>query len=294
MNLFDEDSELLKDNGLDIQETAKKVSKEIISELSGRGNVSVKPIINNLVAFMSSSSGAGASTLVANVARLIEKKGLSVAVVDLNIMFPSQHLYYKIPQELDRSDLCSLLLGKTDLGESIYYSGNTAVILANNRGAMDYINLDEERYCDIIDKALSNLSYQFDMVLVDCPLQITNAIVNTSLFKADNIYMVMDDGVQSIVNLTKIRSALDTFGIGWGKVRFVMNKRTSNFYNESNLDTAGVKLIEIIPFDLGIITSGLRCELYVEKGIGISRTSKDVEKALDNLAEKVLEIGGKR
>lgn len=294
MNLFDEDSELLKDNGLDIQETAKKVSKEIISELSGRGNVSVKPIINNLVAFMSSSSGAGASTLVANVARLIEKKGLSVAIVDLNIMFPSQHLYYKIPQELDRSDLCSLLLGKTDLGESIYYSGNTAVILANNRGAMDYINLDEERYCETIDNALSNLSYQFDMVLVDCPLEITNAIVNTALFKVDNIYMVMDDGVQSIVNLTKIRNALDTFGIGWGKVRFVMNKRTSNFYNESNLDTAGVKLIEIVPFDLGIITSGLRCELYVEKGIGISKTSKDVERALDSLAEKVLEIGGKR
>lgn len=293
MNLF-EDSDLLSDNGLDIQETAKKVSKEIILELSGRGNVSVKPIINNLVAFMSSSSGAGASTLVANVARLIEKKGLSVAVVDLNIMFPSQHLYYKIPQELDRSDLCSLLLGKTDLGESIYYSGNTAVILANNRGIMDYINLDEERYCETIDNALSNLSYQFDMVLVDCPLEITNAIVNTALFKVDNIYMVMDDGVQSIVNLTKIRNALDTFGIGWGKVRFVMNKRTSNFYNESNLDTAGVKLIEIVPFDLGIITSGLRCELYVEKGIGVSKTSKDVERALDSLAEKILEIGGKR
>lgn len=293
MNLF-EDSDLLSDNGLDIQETAKKVSKEIILELSGRGNVSVKPIINNLVAFMSSSSGAGASTLVANVARLIEKKGLSVAVVDLNIMFPSQHLYYKIPQELDRSDLCSLLLGKTDLGESIYYSGNTAVILANNRGTMDYINLDEERYCETIDNALSNLSYQFDMVLVDCPLEITNAIVNTALFKVDNIYMVMDDGVQSIVNLTKIRNALDTFGIGWGKVRFVMNKRTSNFYNESNLDTAGVKLIEIVPFDLGIITSGLRCELYVEKGIGVSKTSKDVERALDSLSEKILEIGGKR
>jgi len=48
MNLF-EDSDLLSDNGLDIQETAKKVSKEIILELSGRGNVSVKPIINNLV-----------------------------------------------------------------------------------------------------------------------------------------------------------------------------------------------------------------------------------------------------
>lgn len=293
MNLF-EDSDLLSDNGLDIQETAKKVSKEIILELSGRGNVAVKPIINNLVAFMSSSSGAGASTLVANVARLIEKKGLSVAVVDLNIMFPSQHLYYKIPQELDRSDLCSLLLGKTDLGESIYYSGNTAVILANNRGTMDYINLDEERYCETIDNALSNLSYQFDMVLVDCPLEITNAIVNTALFKVDNIYMVMDDGVQSIVNLTKIRNSLDTFGIGWGKVRFVMNKRTSNFYNESNLDTAGVKLIEIVPFDLGIITSGLRCELYVEKGIGVSKTSKDVERALDSLAEKILEIGGKR
>ena len=71
-----------------------------------------------------------------------------------------------------------------------------------------------------------------------------------------------------------------------------MNKRTSNFYNESNLSKAGIKLIEIIPFDLGILTSGLRCELYVDKGVGVSKTSKDVERALNSLCEKVLATGG--
>ena len=71
-----------------------------------------------------------------------------------------------------------------------------------------------------------------------------------------------------------------------------MNKRTSNFYNESNLSKAGIKLLEVIPFDLGILTSGLRCELYVDKGIGVSKTSKDVERALNSLCDKLLAIGG--
>ena len=71
-----------------------------------------------------------------------------------------------------------------------------------------------------------------------------------------------------------------------------MNKRTSNYYNESNLSKADIKLVEIIPFDLGILTSGLRCELYVDKGVGVSKTSKDVEKALNSLCDKLLSIGG--
>ena len=80
--------------------------------------------------------------------------------------------------------------------------------------------------------------------------------------------------------------------MSWSKCRFVMNKRTSNYYNESNLSKADIKLVEIIPFDLGILTSGLRCELYVDKGVGVSKTSKDVERALNSLCDKLLSIGG--
>ena len=276
----------------DIRETAKKVTSDIVTELSGKSNTTRKQIVSNIVGFMSAGGGAGASTLVANIGKLVKKKGLSVAIVDLNIVYPSQHLYFNVAQEKDRNDIYSLMSGKVELGASLAYSGDIALLVANNRGIVDYINGDDKYFSRNLEGALDNLSEQFDLVLVDCPLDISNNYVNSALYKFDNLYIVIDDGVQSIVNIPKIKNAFDRFGMSWSKCRFVMNKRTSNYYNESNLSKADIKLVEIIPFDLGILTSGLRCELYVDKGVGVSKTSKDVEKALNSLCDKLLSIGG--
>lgn len=276
----------------DIRETAKKVTRDIVTELSGKSNTTRKQIVSNIVGFMSAGGGAGASTLVANIGKLVKRKGLSVAIVDLNIVYPSQHLYFNVAQEKDRNDIYSLMSGKVELGASLAYSGDIALLVANNRGIVDYINGDDKYFSRNLEGALDNLSEQFDLVLVDCPLDISNNYVNSALYKFDNLYIIIDDGVQSVVNIPKIKNAFDRFGMSWSKCRFVMNKRTSNYYNESNLSKADIKLVEIIPFDLGILTSGLRCELYVDKGVGVSKTSKDVERALNSLCDKLLSIGG--
>ena len=276
----------------DIRETARKVTKDIVTELSGKSNATRKQLVSNIVGFMSAGGGAGASTLVANVGKLVKRKGLSVAIVDLNIVYPSQHLYFNVAQEKDRNDIYSFMSGKVELGASLAYSGDIALLVANNRGIVDYINGDDKYFSRNLEGALDNLSEQFDLVLVDCPLDISNNYVNSALYKFDNLYIVIDDGVQSIVNNPKIKNSFDRFGMSWSKCRFVMNKRTSNYYNESNLSKADIKLVEIIPFDLGILTSGLRCELYVDKGVGVSKTSKDVERALNSLCDKLLSIGG--
>lgn len=276
----------------DIRETARKVTRDIVTELSGKSNTTRKQIVSNIVGFMSAGGGAGASTLVANIGKLVKRKGLSVAIVDLNIVYPSQHLYFNVAQEKDRNDIYSLMSGKVELGASLAYSGDIALLVANNRGIVDYINGDDKYFSRNLEGALDNLSEQFDLVLVDCPLDISNNYVNSALYKFDNLYIIIDDGVQSVVNIPKIKNAFDRFGMSWSKCRFVMNKRTSNYYNESNLSKADIKLVEIIPFDLGILTSGLRCELYVDKGVGVSKTSKDVERALNSLCDKLLSIGG--
>ena len=64
----------------DIRETAKKVTRDIVTELSGKSNTTRKQIVSNIVGFMSAGGGAGASTLVANIGKLVKKKGLSVAI----------------------------------------------------------------------------------------------------------------------------------------------------------------------------------------------------------------------
>ena len=45
-----------EDSGNDIRETAKKVTKGIVTEISGKDNNVIKPVINNVIGFMSAGS----------------------------------------------------------------------------------------------------------------------------------------------------------------------------------------------------------------------------------------------
>ena len=280
-------------DGFSLKKQIDDKATEVLTALSGRGSNALKKVLNNVIAFMSPSGGTGSSTLVASIAYNMKKMGLSVIVVDLNILFPSQHIYFEVKQELKKKDLVSYLTGQNTLGDSIEYHNGVGTLTSNNRSITDYINCDNESASEAITEALDRLSYLFDVVLIDSPRELTYDIVGTALYKVDNIYFVLDDGVQSLINIAKVKNNFEVIGVHTSKIKYVMNKRTSIYYPKSNLDSMKITLEDIIPFEIGVLESGLRGEIFLKGGESTSKTSKEYVNALQRFTRRVLEIGGR-
>lgn len=279
--------------GLNISKATKDITANVIHELSGKSNsFKGRKLVNNTIAFMSASGGAGASTIVANVAMLAKSKGLSVVVLDLDILYPSQHIYFGIRQKITRPDIVAFMEGKNNLGECLEYKHDIGILYPNNRNITDLLNCESKIVSENLAGALDRLSNLFDLVLIDCPIAVERDVVNTALYKSDNIYLVLDDGVQSLINMSRIRNNFEATGIHTSKVMYVMNKRTSLYYNKSNLDKLNIELQGILPFDIGVIECGLRGELYIKSGESKSKASKSLFFGYKQFTDTLLKNGG--
>lgn len=276
-----------------ITKVISDTADSILKGLSG-GPIKYKPkVIDNLVVFVGATGGAGTSTIVANLAYTIKKLGLTVLVIDLNILYPIQYSYLGIKQALDRPDLVSFLLGRNSLGESIVTKGDISLLSSNNRNIMDYISCDTEECSKTFSEAIERLRLLFDLIIVDCPVNLEMDIVNTMLYRADSIYTVWDENIACISNVDKIRQNMELSGIGYfNKMKVVFNKRTSIHYSKYPFDQLGLEVIAMFPFDISIIESGLRGEVFCAKGASMSRNARFYVDEMGRLATKVLEIGG--
>jgi len=275
----------------DLQADIKKSAESVIRTISGVDNRTTKKVLNNVISFMSSAGGAGASTLVATVAEKMKKRGYKVIIIDLNIMYPSQQIYLGIEPKA-KSDLLSYLTGRNNLGASIIEKNGISLMIGLNQTIAEYIISDNRESSKMMEEAINRLSRLYDVVLIDAPNQIDYDIVNTALYKSDSIYMIMDDGVQSLLNIPKIINNFELTGIHTKKIKYVMNKRTSFHYVQSNLDQFNIELCSVIPFETGVLESGLRGELFTVHGVSTGKTSQDYVKAIEAFTDTVLEAGG--
>lgn len=275
----------------DLQADIKKSAESVIRTISGVDNRTTKKVLNNVISFMSSAGGAGASTLVATVAEKMKKRGYKVIIIDLNTMYPSQQIYLGIEPKA-KSDLLSYLTGRNNLGASIIEKNGISLMIGLNQTIAEYIISDNRESSKMMEEAINRLSRLYDVVLIDAPNQIDYDIVNTALYKSDSIYMIMDDGVQSLLNIPKIINNFELTGIHTKKIKYVMNKRTSFHYVQRNLDQFNIELCSVIPFETGVLESGLRGELFTVNGVSTGKTSQDYVKAIEAFTDTVLEAGG--
>lgn len=300
MGLFDKLGKGAKDkiksieSSQDLGEITQSKAISFIKDLSGGEVTYSKKIPDNIVMF-TSTSGAGASTLVANVAYVAASKfKLSVVVLDLNIMMPSQNNYFNIKQEkIDVPDLVTYLLGKTSLGESVVNKGSISIMYSDNKGLMDSIKCESDIAVDNFTEMLGRFGELFDLVLIDCPMRIDHTLCNTAMYLCDSIYMVWDEGMSSIANTEKIRRNMAASGIdSYTKMQVVLNKRTNVHYSMYPIQKLNLNLVEVIPFDPDVIDSSLRAEVFCQKGASRSENAIEFAKRIEGLTEHVLEDGG--
>ncbi len=285
---------------VNISETAKQGIKNLGTELSGveKNEGFVGPnkslLLDHIFTFVGLAGGVGTSTLVANTAYTLKKRGHSVIVIDLNILYPIQHSFFKIKQEIETKDLFSFLVGECRLGEAIRYpSGkDIGVMVANNRGLVDALDADSKDASTALTEGLERLASLFDFVLIDCGNNISNELYNTALYKADRIIAVMDENIECLSNYHRLASAMGVCGIDYTRVKAILNKRTSIQYQKSTFKDFNIDLLAVLPFDLSIVESGLRGELFCHKGASSSKTAAVFTARIKDVAESMEKLGG--
>lgn len=293
-NIFAGDkSEDKLENVENVGEMIKDVAGDIIRKLSGADIVRTKKVVDNLVVISNASGGTGASTITSNVAYIASKKGLDVLVIDLNVMNPIQHIFLGIKQKIEKTDLVGYLTGKNSLGESIEMSGNIGIMYSNNRNLSDDINIESDVATSNLTLALERLRGLFDLILIDCPMRIEHTLMNTAFYESDRIYIVWDEGIASIANTEKIRRNMAFSGIdAYQKMSVVLNKRTNIHYTKYPFKKLGIKLEQVLPFDVNIIESSLKSEIFCDKGASKSDNTREFYNGIVSLTDKILENGG--
>ena len=283
-----------EDKGLfNIDEVGKKIDSAIV-DMSGKKEFRSRTL-NKVMTFIGTSGGVGSSTLVSTLAVELENKGLSVLVIDLDIMYPTQHILFNLYTSYDvkAKDLVTYMQGLNKAGESIQYSKNVGVMVANNRTLQEYIGLDNGDMSKEFEKLLDGMTSSFDIILIDCPSsKVEFDLVNTAMYKSDTIYCVLDDGVKSIVNTEKFINNCEITGIHTKKIKYIMNKRTSFFYPENNIKSMGIELEAIIPFEIGVIECGLKGQIYTLVGKATSKSSNSYMREINKLRDKLIEDAG--
>lgn len=272
--------------------TSEKAAS-ILKQLSGGKINYTKKVVDNLIVMMDASGGAGASTITANVAYLASRKNLRVLVIDLNLLLPTQQIYFNIKQEIKKPDLVDYLLGRISLGEAIDQTQLASVLYANNRGLMDCINCESDQALNNLKSALNGLRNLYDLIIIDCPTKVENALCNYAMYMADTIYMIWDDGISSITNTDKIRRNMASSGIdAYTKMKVILNKRTNIHYSEFPFNKLNVELVQYIPFEPDVIGASLNSQIFCKDGASRSKNAGYFISCLDALTSKMLEIGG--
>lgn len=281
---------------VNLSENFNSTVKNLGRELSGTdfNDKRNKMILDHIFCFTGLAGGVGTSTLVANTAFTLKKMGYSVLVIDTNIMYPIQHSFFKIKQEISTKDFFSFLYGECSLGECIKYpmGNDLGVILANNRGLIELVDAETKESANAFLECLERVGSLFDFVLIDTGNNLNSELVNTALYKSDRIIAVMDENIECLSNYNRLTGAMGACGIDYTRIKTVMNKRTSIQYTRSIFKDFGIDLIEVLPFDLAIVQSGLKGEIFCQKGESMSRTAAAYAKGIKSLAQALVQISG--
>lgn len=267
---------------------------ELFSKISGSsdGEASLK-VRDKIWAFSGVSGGAGTSTIVTNLAYKLTKKGLNVLLIDLNLLNPFHCFYHKASYSVKDNDLYNLVLGE-GFNNCVKNKG-TLSILGNSimRSTLEVVSMENINVSENLENVLKGISPLYDVILIDCPYNCTDRLlVNVCLYLSDFIYLVLDESGTCVSNLEKTLKVYTDFGIRRNKVNYIFNKRTSLHLNSNFLEFFDIELDTILPFDLSIIESGLKGNIYLKKGASLSDNAKEFFERFDSLTNTILNRAG--
>jgi len=191
----------------------------------------------------SGKGGTGKTTVTANLGVALAQHGRETCVVDTDIGLANLGLVLGLSET--PVTLNDVLAGEAPILDAIYEGPYGLRIVPGGLSLEGFRNVDPERLIDVV----RDLTDRCDYLLLDAPAGIGSDVV-VALTAADDVLLVVNPEIASIVDAVKVRVLTETIGgkAGWA----ILNRVTSekNDVIRRRVERAlGVSIIGSIPED---------------------------------------------
>ncbi len=204
----------------------KEDTEQALARLARRKETEVRhqPNRGSLLAFVPAKPGSGATTILCNVAHLLNRVGQKkILLADLDMTAGTVAFLFKLNHSYS---LLDAIKHSHQLDESLWAS------LVTNRWGIDILPSPEKPYAQTIEpyrvhECLEYARSVYDYVLVDLPL-ITEKISLATLNEADQIYLVANPELPVLFLARKTLALLDEMGFQKELIRVLVNRLHKN------------------------------------------------------------------
>ena len=208
----------------------KDVLTNVLKGVSGSGlsRSTGYNIYYNIVAFKGVKDGLGTSTLVANTAIALAKKGVKVCVVDTSILNSCQDTLLKTNywnyEPKDRYDWFDMGFTKKSVLHQSGYSSNIAVLsIIKDRSIVDLLSTNDTE--SMVSLAFPQLTATFDIVLVDICSE-PSAIATAAMQQSQKVIQVWSNAPSVLINIANFERNNTICSCPPDKSRYVITSNT--------------------------------------------------------------------
>lgn len=245
-------------------------------------------VTKQLIAFCHFKGGVGATFLAANTAIAISRKRILTCLIDFDCKLPNCHnvlgikvspkdSMYSFLKNSNPDDVVNFFLNNDKLSENLYLLSSSS---EEQIEVLEDINDNKDDIGDIL-KTTGEL---FNITVVDLPVDYQNPQVIDVLTKADKVFVVGDQDVNTLENTMRCLDMCRDIDISLSKFSYVLNKYIDGY--EVDVKTIKqmlpIRVTEPVPFDYELALRSIAKSQY------ICEQKNKVGKALDGIVNVIL------
>lgn len=262
------------------KETVLEVMRRAEKAIQYKGNHSI-PKDGRVITVCSTKGGVGKTTLIVNLASVLSKKKIKVAVLDFNLQFGDVSLYYDVKPKKTIYEWVKEGYGLTDELESFMSKHSSGVDVLSAPIRPEFSEDINEQH---IQQLIEQCKQQYDFVLIDTPPYLTDHTI-ISLENSNDVLLMTFMDLATLKNNKIFIETLEALSIK-EKVKVILNRdyKVKGIHPETVEKILEFPIFGRIPNKEKWITTSIN----EGKPFVLSNPKSSFSKSIENVANKLM------
>lgn len=243
-------------------------------------------VAKQLIAFCHFKGGVGTSFIASNIAVAIARKNIQTCLVDFNYKYPNCHNMLGIKVPKNRSMYSFINVGDPENNYQDFFINNKGkseklyLLSGSNEEEVEILeDINDNR--DDVSNILDIVREIFDVTVVDLPIDYQNPPVIEVLRRADKVFVVGDQDINTVDNTIRSLNMYKAIDIPLSKFMYLPNKYLEGYEVDVSMlkKTLPIRVTEPIPFDYETVLKCIAKSHFI--GEGTNRISIALKSILD-------------